>query len=106
MPECQGTPCSKQAPYLSLSESNEIRTQEQGIRSFFKSVSTHSNVGKETNPFETPTFAEVPSISSQSTETEIVNEKPSQPDSIFVFPKTTFAKQNRSCQAQWIVEYK
>ena len=26
LPECQGTPCSKQAPYLSLSDSNEIRT--------------------------------------------------------------------------------
>ena len=61
---------------------------------------------KETNPFETATSVEIPSKSSRSTETEIVNEKPNQPDSTFVFPKTAFAKQNRSCQAQWFVEYK
>ena len=40
------------------------------------------------------------------TETEIVNEKPNQSNSTFVFPKTAFAKQNRSRQAQWFVEYK
>ena len=43
---------------------------------------------------------------SKSTETEIVNEKPNQPDSTFVFPKTAFAKLNRSCQAQGFIEYK
>ena len=67
---------------------------------------TNSNVAKETNPVETTTSVEVPSKLSRSTETEIVNEKPNQPDSTFVFPKTAFAKQNRSCQAQWFVEYK
>ena len=39
-------------------------------------------------------------------ETEIVHEKPNQPDSTFLFPKTVFAKQNRSSQAQWFAEYK
>ena len=38
-------------------------------------------------------------------ETEMVNEKPNQPDSTFAFPKTAFAKQSRLCQAQWFVEY-
>ena len=47
----------------------------QGIKSFFKSVSTNSNVAKETNSFETTTSVEVTSKSSRSTETEIVNEK-------------------------------
>ena len=30
-------------------------------------------------------------------ETEIINEKPNQPNSSFVFPKIAFAKQDRSC---------
>ena len=80
--------------------------KKQGIKSFLKPVSTNSNVAKETNSVETTTPVEVPSKSSRSAETEIVNEKPNQPDSIFVFPKTAFAKLNRSCQAQWFVEYK
>ena len=80
--------------------------KKQGIKSFFKSVSTNSNVAKETNPVETATSVEIPSNLVRSTETEIVNEKPNQPDSTFVFPKAAFAKQNRSCQAQWFVEYK
>ena len=76
------------------------KLKKQGIKSFFKSVRTNSNVGKETNPVETTTSVEIPSKLSRSTETEIVNEKPDQPDSTFVFPRTAFAKQNRSCQAQ------
>ena len=80
--------------------------KKQGIKSFSKPVSNNSNVAKETKPVETTTSVEVPSKSSRSTETEIVNEKSNQPDSTFVFPKTAFAKQNRSCQAQWFVEYK
>ena len=82
------------------------KMKKQGIKSFFKSVSTNSNVAKETNPVETATSVEIPSNLVRSTETEIVNEKPNQPDSTFVFPKAAFAKQNRSCQAQWFVEYK
>ena len=66
--------------------------KEQGINSFFKPVSTNSNVAKETNPGQTATFVEVARKSSRSTETEIVNEKPNQPDSTFVFPKTAYAK--------------
>ena len=61
-------------------------------------MSTNSNVVKETNPVETTISVEVPSKSSKRMETEIVNEKPNQPDSTFVFPKPAFAKQNRSCQ--------
>ena len=80
--------------------------KKQGIKSFFKPVSTNSNVAKETDPVEKTTSVEVPSKSSRSKETEIVNEKPNQPGSTFVFPKTAFAKQNQSCQAQWFVEYK
>ena len=80
--------------------------KKQGIKSFSKPVNNNSNVAKETKPVETTTSVEVPSKSSRSTETEIVNEKSNQPDSTFVFPKTAFAKQNRSCQAQWFVEYK
>ena len=64
----------------------------QGIKSFFKSVSTNSNVAKETNSFETTTSVEVTNKSSRSTETEIVNEKLNQLDSTFVFLKTAFAK--------------
>ena len=79
---------------------------KQGIKSFFIPVSTNANVDKENNPVEATTSVEVPSKSSRSTETEIVNEKLSQPDNTFVFPKTAVAKQNRSCQAQWFVEYK
>ena len=82
------------------------KMKKQGIKSFFKSVSTNSNVAKETNPVETATSVEIPSNLVRSTETEIVNEKPNQPDSTFVFPTAAFAKQNRSCQAQWFVEYK
>ena len=52
------------------------------------------------------TSVDIPGKSSRSIETEIVNKKPNQPDSLFVFPKTTFAKQNQSCQVQWFVEYK
>ena len=74
------------------------KMKKQGITSFFKPVSTNSNVAKE--------IVEVPSKLSRSTETEIVNEKPNQLDTTFVFPKTAFAKQNWSCQAQWVVEYK
>ena len=55
-------------------------------------MSTNSNVAKETNPGQTATFVEVARKSSRSTETEIVNEKPNQPDSTFVFPKTAVAK--------------
>ena len=80
------------------------KMKKQGIKRFFKLVSTNSNVTKETNPIETTASVEVLSKSSRSTETEIVNEKPSQPDSTFIFPKAFFAKQNRSCQAQWFVE--
>ena len=80
--------------------------KKQGITSFFKPVSTNSNVAKETNPVETTASVEVPSKLSRSTQTEIVNEKPNQPDTTFVFPKTAFAKQNWSCQAQWVIEYK
>ena len=80
--------------------------KKQGIKSFFKPVGTNSNVAKETNPVETTTSVELPGKSSRSTETEIINEKPNQPDSTFVFSKTPFAKQNRSCQTQWVVEYK
>ena len=67
--------------------------KRQGMKSFFKPVSTNSNVAEET---ETATSVEVllPIKSSRSTETEFVNEKPNQPDSTFVFPKTAFAKQN------------
>ena len=72
--------------------------KKQGIKSFFKAASTNSNVAKETNPVKTTISVEVPSKSSRSKETEIVNEKPNQPGSIFVFPKTAFGKQNRSCQ--------
>ena len=68
------------------------KMRKQGIESFFKPVSTNSNLVKETNPVETTAFVEVPTKSSRSTETEIVNEKPNQPDSTFVFPKTAFAK--------------
>ena len=60
---------------------------------------------KETNPVQTTTFIEVNNKLSKSTETEIVNEIPNQPDSTFVFPKTAFAKQSRWCQAYWFVEY-
>ena len=80
--------------------------KKQGIKSFFKPVSTNSNVAKETNPVEKTTSVEVSSKSSGSKETEVVNKKPNQPGSTFVFPKTAFAKQNQSCQAQWFVEYK
>ena len=72
--------------------------KKQGIKSFFKPVSTNSNVAKETNPVETAASAEVPSKLSKSMETEIFNENPNQPDSTFVFLKTAFNKQNRSCQ--------
>ena len=77
--------------------------KKQGIKRFFKPVSTNSNVPNVTNPVETTTSAEVPSKLSRSTETEIANEKPNQLDSTFVFPKTVYAKQNRSCQAQSFV---
>ena len=50
-------------------------TKKQRIKGFFKPVSTNSNVAKEPNPVET-TAAEVPSKSSRSMETEVVNEKP------------------------------
>ena len=85
---------------------SQKKMNKQEIKNFFKPVSTNSNVAKETNPVETKASVEVRSKSSRSTETEIVNEKPNQPDSTFVFPKTPFAKQNRSCQARWFVEYK
>ena len=68
------------------------KMKKQGIKSFFKSVSTNSNVAKETNPVETATSVEIPSNLARSTETEIVNEKPNQPDSTFLFPKAAFAK--------------
>ena len=68
--------------------------KKQGIKSFFKPVSTNSNVAKETIPVETTTSVEVPSKSSRSTETEIVSEKANQTDCTSVFPKTAFAKQN------------
>ena len=55
--------------------------EETGIKSFFKPVSTNSNVAKETKPAEKATFVEVPSKLSRSTETEIVNEEPNQSDS-------------------------
>ena len=64
--------------------------KKQGIKNFFKPASTNSNVAKETNPVETTTSAEVPSVSSRSTETEIVNEKPNQPDSKFCISKNWF----------------
>ena len=32
LPECQGTPCSEQVPYLKLSESNGIRTYNHLVR--------------------------------------------------------------------------
>ena len=54
-------------------------------------MSSSSDVAKETNPAETTTSVEVLTKSSRSTETEIVNKKPNQPDSIFVFPKIAFA---------------
>ena len=69
-------------------------------------MSTNSNSAKETNSVETKASAEVPSKSSRSMETEIINEKPNHTDSTFVLPKTAFAKQNQSCQAQWFVQYK
>ena len=56
-------------------------------------------LGKKLNQLKQHFLFEVPSKSSRSTEIEVVNEKPNQPDSTFVFPKTTFAKQNQSCQA-------
>ena len=68
--------------------------KKQGIESFFKPVSTNSNVVKETNPVETTISVEVPSKLSRNTETEIANEKPNQPDSTFAFPKTAFTKKN------------
>ena len=78
--------------------------KKQGNKNFLKPVITNSNVAKETNPVKATTFVEVRSKSSRSTETEIVHEKPNQPDTTFVFPKTAFAKQHRSCQAQWFVD--
>ena len=80
--------------------------KKQRIKSFFKPVITNSNVKKETNPVKTTTSAKVPSKYSRSMETKIVNGKPNQPDCTFIFPKTAFAEQNRSCQAKWFVEYK
>ena len=73
---------------------------------FFKPVSTNSNVAKETNSVETKTSVKVPSKLLRSTETEIVNEKPNQPDSTFASPKTVSTKQNRSCGAHGFVKYK
>ena len=32
LPECQRTPCLKQAPYLKISGSNEIRTHNRLVR--------------------------------------------------------------------------
>ena len=55
--------------------------KKQGIKSFFKPVSTNSNIAKETSPVEPTTSVEVPSKSSRSTETEIINEKPNHLDS-------------------------
>ena len=81
------------------------KKNKQGIKSSLKPVSTNSNITKETSPVKTTTSVEVASTLSRSTETEIVNEKPNQADSTFVFPNTVFAKQNRSCQAQWL-DYK
>ena len=78
----------------------------QGFKSFFKPESSISNVAKEINPAETTTSVKLPSKLSRITEIEIINEKPNQPDSAFVFPKTTFTQQNRSCQAHWFVVYK
>ena len=81
------------------------KMKKQGVKSFFKPLRTNSNVVKGTNPVQTTTFVEVHNKLSKSTETEIVNEIPNQPDSTFVFPKTAFAKQSRWCQAHWFVEY-
>ena len=69
-------------------------------------MSTNSNVAKETNPVKITTSVEVANKSSRITDIEIVHEKPNQPDSTFLFPKTVFAKQNRSSQAQWFAEQK
>ena len=49
------------------------KMKKQGIKSFFKPVSTNSNVAKETDPVERLTSVEVPSKLSRNTETEIVN---------------------------------
>ena len=70
--------------------------KKQEIKTCLKPVNTYSNVAKETNPVETATSVVV-SKSQRSAETEIVNEKPNQIDSTFVFQKTAFVKQNRLC---------
>ena len=84
-------------PFI-VSEGNQNKNFEANQNKNFRWKLKH--VSKETNPAETTASVEVPSKSLRSMETEIVNEKPNQPDSTFIFPKTVFAKQNRSCQAQ------
>ena len=76
-----------------------------GLKSFFKLVSTNANVVKETNPVKTATSVEIHNKSSKIMETEIINEKPNQPNSSFVSPKIAFAKQNRSClEVYWTIQ--
>lgn len=48
--------------------------EKQGIKRFFKPVSTNSNVGKETNLVETIASIKTHRNSSKSTETEIVDQ--------------------------------
>ena len=54
--------------------------KKQETKSFLKPVSTNSNVAKETSLVKITTSVEVPSKSSRSMETEIINKKPNQPD--------------------------
>ena len=59
--------------------------KKQETKSFLKPVSTNSNVAKETSLVKITTSVEVPSKSSRSMETEIINKKPNQPDGTTCF---------------------
>ena len=84
----------------------QIKMKKQGIKSFFKSVSTNSNVAKETNPVETASSVRYPVIWQEVQKLKSLMKNQINLIAHFVFPKAAFAEQNRSCQAQWFVEYK
>ena len=90
------------------------KAKYQGIKSYFKSVEKipenrpndlindqNDNVNKATD---------VPEKTSNSDklvhEVNDIAEQPNQPGSSFIFPKSAFGKQYRSCQFQWFKEYK
>ena len=85
-------------------ESKPKKQKLIGIKSFFKPSTSVTTT--PTHSRDNSLVVSASSTNARTNETETKSTNPYQPNDSFPFPKTSFGKQQRSCQSQWFKEFK